>query len=351
MPLEGGVAWVVALKNGRLEAFRLDRETGTAEPWLVVPDELPAGAPPLVVSDGEGLRLVVPPAAHSTLTHPVPLGSRLLGVGQSGRLFVEPGGELLPALALPDARVTRGEGGTLAVLSDQRGRYAHGVLGDELEAGSIAVLEPDAEGPGVVGEIRPRSGGVFESLAPLWFEAAPGGEELLAVTESMAEGGARISAYRPDGALAAAGPFAGEPMRWRHLLAAGPFGPGGELEVAATRTPHLSGEIEFYKPDLEAGTLEFTATLPGYATHTIYSRNLDAARAGDLDGDGAWELLVPDRSLTELVAIRRTGAGAGVAWSLPVGGTLATDLASATGASGGISVAAGRADGFLRVWP
>ena len=146
-------------------------------------------------------------------------------------------------------------------------------------------------------------------------------------------------------------------MRWRHLLAAGPFGPGGEVEIAATRTPHLSGEIEFYKPNLEAGTLEIAATLPGHATHTIYSRNLDAVRAGDLDGDGAWELLVPNRSLTELAAIRRTDAGADarsgaeVVWSLHVGGTLATNLASATDASGGVSVAAGRADGFLRVWP
>lgn len=352
VPMEEDVAWVVALKSGRLDAFRLDSETGTVEPWLVAPDELPAGTPP-VVSEEDDLRLLVPPVRYpSELTHPVPLDGRLLGVAESGRLFVQPGGEL-PVLALPDARVTQSEGGTLAVLSDPTGRYAHGVLGDGLEAGSITVLEPGAVGPEVTGKVRPESGGVFELLAPMWFEAGGphGGEELLAVTESTAEGGARISAYHPGGELAAAGPSFGEPGRWRHLLAAGPFGPGGDIEIAATRTPHVGGVIEFYRPNLEAGTLDLSATLPGYATHTIYSRNLDAALAGDLDGDGRWELLVPNQSYTQLAAVRRTESSAEVAWSLPVGNTLATNIASATNSSGRTSVAAGRVDGFLRVWP
>jgi len=352
---EDGIGWVVALRSGRLETFRLDAGSGEVEPWLVAPDEIPAGAPPLVVSRGEELGLLAPPTGSSPLTHPVPLderpGARLLTVAREGQLSVVPGLYGLPVRALPDARAVRSEGGEIAVLSDPTTRYDHGILGDDLEAGSITVLRPSAGDPEVVGEVRPESGGVFESLAPLWFQARPDGEELLAITESTADGGSRISAYHPDGALAAAGPFFGEPSRWRHLLAAGPFGPGGELELASTRTPHLGGEIEFHKPNLETGKLETTTTLPGYATHTIYSRNLDAARAGDLDGDGAWELLVPNQSYTELAAIRRTESGAEVAWTLPMGGALATNLASATASSGRISVAAGRTDGFMRVWP
>ncbi|QIN77251.1 hypothetical protein GBA65_00540 [Rubrobacter marinus] len=140
-------------------------------------------------------------------------------------------------------------------------------------------------------------------------------------------------------------------MQWRHLLAAGPFGPGGEVELAVMRTPHVGGVLEFYRPNFEQGALEISATLPGYTTHTLYSRNLDTARAGDLDGDGSWEVLVPDRFRTGLAAVRRTPDGAEEAWKLPVGGTLTTNLASATDANGRLSIAAGRTDGVLRIWP
>jgi hypothetical protein len=83
----------------------------------------------------------------------------------------------------------------------------------------------------------------------------------------------------------------------------------------------------------------------------IHSRNLDAARAGDLDGDGRWELLVPGPNYDELVAIRHAKSGVETAWSLPSGGTLTTNLASATNSRGRAQVAAGRTDRVLRIWP
>ena len=350
VPLGGGTGWVVALTSGRLEAYRLSGEGAEVEPWLVVPDELPPGAPPLVAAEGERLRLVSSTEGKpSPLTHPVPAGGRLLGVDGEGRLSAEPGGDAGVA-ALPDARVVRGEGGTLAVASDPTASYEHGVLGDEVEAGSITLLEEESGGPEVSGKVLPESGGVFEGLAPVWFEASPG-LELLAVTESEGESGSRISAYAPDGTLALSGPFVGEPMKWRHLLAAGPFGPDGEVELAVTRTPHVGGVIEFYRPNPGEGTLEIVATLPGYTTHTLYSRNLDSVRAGDLDGDGAWEVLVPDRFRTGLAAVRHAREGAEEAWKVPIGGTLTTNLASATDREGRLSIAAGRTDGVLRIWP
>ena len=350
VPLGEGTGWVVTLTSGRLEAFRIPDEGVGVEPWLVVPDELPPGAPPLVVAEGEKLRLVSPPEGEpSPFTHLVLAGGRLVGVDEEGDLSADPGGNT-GVKALPDARVVRSEGGTLAVASDPTGVYEHGVLGDEQEAGSITLLEAGTGGPEVSGKILPEFGGVFETLAPMWFRDASG-RELLAVTESDGEGGSRISAYSPDGTLALAGPPIGEGMKWRHLLAAGPFGPGGEVELAVTRTPHVGGVIEFYRPNPEEGTLEIVATLPGYPTHTLYSRNLDAARAGDLDGDGAWEVLVPDRFRMGLAAIRHTPDGAKEAWNLPVGGTLATNLASATDREGRLSVAVGRTDGVLRIWP
>jgi hypothetical protein len=349
------IAWVVALGTGRLEAFRLDGESGEIEPWLAAPDESTAGTPPLIVAQGERLYLISPTTGSSTLTHPVPLverpGARLLTIAEDGRLSVEPGEDPLPVLALPDARATRSANGTLAILSDPTGSYDHGVLGDDLEAENITLLKT-GESPEILGEISPESGGVFELLTPVWFETGgPESEELRAVTESRADAGSRISAYRPDGSLAAAGPFVGEPMRWRHLLAAGPFGPNGEVELAVTRTPHTDPVTEFYRPNLQRGELTLAASGRGYLSHTLYSRNLDAVRAGDLDGDGRWELLLPGPGYDELIAIRHARTGVETAWTLPIGGNLSTNIASATGVSGKTSVAVGRTDGVLRVWP
>ena len=150
----------------------------------------------------------------------------------------------------------------------------------------------------------PASGGVFEQISPLWFEVPGVNGDLLAVTESTPELATRVSVYSLDGSLLAAGPYIGEPDKWRHLLAAGPFGPNGEIELVDTLTPHLGGTIEFYRPDFESGSLDIVAKEPGYTSHRINSRNLDTARAGDLDGDGRWELLVPNDAYTELGAIR-----------------------------------------------
>ena len=352
----GGTAWVAVLEDGRAEAFRLS--ASGLEPAEISPRRLPPGAPPLLAVRGGDLELVTAEDA-SPLTHPVPLSADggepggLLVVGEDGALSVRRDGERLgvpeaPA-ALPDARITRGPEGDLAVLTGPTGRYAHGVLGDGLEAETLTVLRPTRDGVRVSSSFPAESGGVFEAVAPLWFERS--GEELLAVTESANGLGTRVSVYRPFGELVEAGPFIGEGMKWRHLTAAAPFGPDGETELSATLTPHMDSAAQFY--EAEDGGLDVIAGVPGYTSHRIYSRNLDAAIAGDLDADGETELLLPDPSYTSLGGLARTSdtpEGARTEWRLPLGGELSTNLASATGPDGRAAVAAGRSDGVLRIW-
>lgn len=88
--------------------------------------------------------------------------------------------------------------------------------------------------------------------------------------------------------------------------------------MAASHTPHIGGVVEFYSIDEDAGELEVSATRPGYSSHEIYSRNLDNVRAGDLDGDGAFELLVLSQDRTELGAISQGEGGAEVLWRFPL---------------------------------
>lgn len=356
-PLEDDTAWVVTLADGRVQAFRLNA-AGEAEPVSISPDLLAPGQPPLVEVRNSSLELVTSdnPLA-SDATHPIPLSLEndegLLGVEQDGTAFLESGEntEDLGAVALPDSRFVRGANGSLAILSSPTERYDHAVLGDGLEADNMTLIRAGEESNLEAGLIFPASGGVFESVAPLWFEM-PGIEgELLAVMESEPTLATRISVYDLGGNLLAAGPYIGEPYKWRHLLAAGPFGPNGEIELVDTLTPHIGGTIEFYRPDFNTGSLNVVATMPGYTSHRIYTRNLDTVRAGDLDNDGRWELLVPNDAYTELGAIRHEINGAAVAWTLPAGGTIVTNLASATNSEGRSQVAAGREDGFLRIWP
>ena len=131
-------------------------------------------------------------------------------------------------------------------------------------------------------------------------------------------------------------------------MAVAPFGPGGELELAAVLTPHIGGGVEFYR--MRANRLEIVARVPGYSPNVIVSRNLDTAIAGDLDGDGRIELLVPDQAQQVLGAIRRNLAGAKTVWTIPIGGKLSTNLAGITLAEGGLAVGIGREDNVLRLW-
>jgi len=101
-------------------------------------------------------------------------------------------------------------------------------------------------------------------------------------------------------------------------LAAAPFGTSSEVEIVDVLTPHIGGIVEFYR--LENGKLNVVAQAPGFRSHEIGSRNLDMAVAGDFDGDGRVELLVPNQTLDEIGGIRRTSDGAEVAWTLPIDG-------------------------------
>ena len=74
------------------------------------------------------------------------------------------------------------------------------------------------------------------------------------------------------------------------------------------------------------------------------------AAAGDFDGDGRMELLLPEQSRTELGAIRGTQSGAEVAWTVPPDGRVVTNLAAVTLSNGMLAVGVGRDDSVLRLW-
>jgi hypothetical protein len=343
---EAGSVWAVLAADGTASAFHV-RE-GTVEPTPVTPGSLPAGMPPvLTLVDGEA-RLVEPPAGLSTPSCPTVLGdgTRLFVTGEGAVARVGPAGarESVAVDALPDGRVVADPDGDRAyVLGGATGRYAHAVLGDATEAGELVVLDLDG-GLAVERRTAIPAPAVVEGIAPLLGRLA---DDRVLVTVSDRERGARPVAYDRNGRRVAAGEAIGGGFRWRHQLAVAPFGPDGRRELAAVRTPHIGGTAEFYRE--RGGRLERVATLSGYSSHAIGSRNLDGGLAGDFDGDGRVELLVPTDERSTLAAVCRSRDGAAEPWRLALGGGLRTNLFGLRLADGGMAVGAGHADG-VRVW-
>ena len=288
----------------------------------------------------------------SPLTHAVPYGSDMLYVSNAGEILLQRGGQNIATVqvnALPDARIVVNEAGQIAVYAQATNqRYVHGVVGDEFEAAALTVLEIEDDALHVVTKIDLPDNDVFEGLSPFWADIDGDGADDLVVTVSNAQVGAEIRAYRADGSLLATGPAIGRGGRWRHQLAFAPFGPNGEQELVDVLTPHIGGVVEFYQ--LSGDQLEIVATLPGYTSHVIGSRNLDMAVAGDFNGDGQPEIVLPTQDRRVIAGLQHTAEGVREVWRLPLDGVLSSNLSAVTLPDHTMALAAGTVDGRLRIW-
>lgn len=340
LPAPEGSDWVVVSDDGAATRYRVARGEATEEESY---GPL-AGRVPVVRRTDEGVDLVRPPASVASSAPPAfaDEGRTRLALGTDGDLLVTGDGrdERADVAALPDGRIVRVSEDRYALLGDRTDRYRHGALGDNIEGGSLVVVDSDGRV-----QVRRAVGppAVVEAQAPLAGDLDGDGQRELLVPVSDGADGARIVAFAPDGTRLATGPIHGS--GWRHPLAVAPLGPDGEPELAVVRKPHVEHVLEFYRLD---GSLTVEATLPGFRTHTYGSRNLDGALAADLDADGAVEVLVPTTSRTDLAAVRRSADGAEVAWRLSLDGGLRTNVTGVT-LEEGVAVGAGTSDG-VRVW-
>ncbi len=352
-------AWLVTSDQGEVRRVRPNGSMTVAQ---IAPRQAVAG----VLTDSGFVPLLPDadelPFEPSPFTHPMVTPSGLLFVTTDGDLVLWRDGSEIARLAarpLPDARpalLSIGSvSGLAAIYAEPTDRYPHGVLGDTLEGAALLILRTDDLS--VITRITLPEDEVFEGLQPLWADIDGDGQPEVVTTVSTAANGARIRVYRLDGTMAAQGEAFHRGGRLRHQLAFGPFGPEGEDELVVVRTPHVRGVIEYYR--YHDGELHIVAEIEGYTSHVLHTRNLGLAVAGDFNGDGRLELVIPDQDREILAGIQRASAGPDdqrveVIWSLAIGGLMVTNIAamSITDSTGTtrLAIALGTSEDRLRVW-
>ncbi|MEQ8604778.1 MAG: VCBS repeat-containing protein [Marivibrio sp.] len=189
-------------------------------------------------------------------------------------------------------------------------RYAHGALGDAVEAEILQTAFADRR------ILAHRLGGdaVFEDLEPRIVDAdGDGAHEVLAI-KAYLDRGAAIALYAPnadgDGlAEIAAGPPIGRANRWMNPAGVADFDGDGRPEIAVVDRPHIKGDLVVYRWDGESRTIEEVARHPGFSNHANGSVALGLSALVDLDGDGRPELLLPRRDRRALSALSLAADG------------------------------------------
>ncbi|MCU4653989.1 VCBS repeat-containing protein [Roseibacterium sp. SDUM158016] len=182
-------------------------------------------------------------------------------------------------------------------------RYAHGVLGDAIEAGTLAAQLDNAPNC-VTGRVTLPQAEVFEDLAPRLADLDGDGRAEIIVVQSHRDLGARLAVYglAPDGQglrLLAATPNIGRTNRWLAPVGAADLDGDGYMEIAYVDRPHLARTLRVWR--YVDGTLTEIAAASGLTNHRIG----EAFITGGIRDCGAGpEIITADADWSRLVATR-----------------------------------------------
>ncbi|MFM2268580.1 MAG: hypothetical protein RL757_2021 [Bacteroidota bacterium] len=149
-------------------------------------------------------------------------------------------------------------------------RYAHGILGDQIEGGGLLVTVKNKQYHYKLDEAF-----VFEDLQPRLADIDNDGVlEFITIQSSLTQGGS-VAVYkiindtlRP---FLSSG-YIGTPSRWLNIAAIDDLDNDGKIEIAWVQTPHIGGILKVAR--IENGRWNLLDEKSGVSNHRIGSKNL-----------------------------------------------------------------------------
>jgi len=149
-------------------------------------------------------------------------------------------------------------------------KYAHGILGDKIEAEQLVVVVDS-----VFYDFKLPEDYVFEDIRPRLYDVDGDGKlEFITIRTNVSKG-AGIAIYKVVGGQLveyAFLPEIGTTHRWLNIVAINDLDNDGIVELAWIETPHIGGVLKVAK--INTGTLKVIAEKAQYSNHAIGERNL-----------------------------------------------------------------------------
>jgi hypothetical protein len=203
---------------------------------------------------------------------------------------------------LPERQISISEDGTVyAQYAQPTTRYAHGILGDAIEAEQLVVLKNGTIYTQTVADEY-----VFEDIKPRLVDVDSDGQLEIVTIRTHVKKGAGIMIYKIENDALIEYAWVeeiGAPFRWLNIAAVYDLDGDGTVELAWIQTPHIGGILKV--ATIQAGKLVVLAESSQYSNHSIGKRNLCLSVVTQIDN--ATTLYVPTQDRSQIAGFEFTG--------------------------------------------